>query len=153
MPYSDPEKRKAYQAAYLAKYMLDPEHKDKARKASRENKARLSPEVRKQKWDAFYEKNKEEYKAKRRSGRDGEKEYIRENVAKHGITKEKVVELQGSGVCGICGDPPKEKRLCIDHDHNTGIVRGLLCHTCNTGLGMFRDSPDLMLKAIAYLAR
>lgn len=53
------------------------------------------------------------------------------------------------GRCAICHvemDTP-----CIDHDHETGKVRGLLCQTCNTGLGMFRDSVRNLASAIVYL--
>ena len=42
-------------------------------------------------------------------------------------------------------------RLFVDHCHNTGKYRGLLCVTCNTGLGAFKDNVDLMQKAIEYL--
>jgi len=61
---------------------------------------------------------------------------------------------QGYG-CAICGFTPGEgdKRLAIDHCHTQGHVRGLLCMTCNTGLGKFRDDPDLLTKAIGYLDR
>ncbi len=56
------------------------------------------------------------------------------------------------GVCAICGDPPPENRnLHVDHDHKTGKVRALLCTRCNAGLGMFRDEPMLLARAIAYL--
>lgn len=50
--------------------------------------------------------------------------------------------------CAICG---VETRLVIDHDHSTGLVRGLLCPPCNSGLGMFRDRTEALGAAIAYL--
>jgi hypothetical protein len=52
--------------------------------------------------------------------------------------------------CAICGQRP-QKTLYVDHDHETGEVRGLLCVRCNTGLGMFRDSIRLLASAIVYL--
>ena len=42
-------------------------------------------------------------------------------------------------------------RLHVDHDHKTGKVRGLLCNTCNTGIGLLKESPLLMQEAINYL--
>ncbi len=59
------------------------------------------------------------------------------------------------GKCEICGKAkePDGKRLCVDHDHSTGEVRGLLCHSCNTGLGNFKDSPNSLARAISYLAK
>lgn len=54
--------------------------------------------------------------------------------------------------CWICGAAPgPKKRLAVDHDHGTGAVRGLLCDPCNGGLGYFRDSPELLRRAVAYL--
>lgn len=61
-----------------------------------------------------------------------------------------------NGLCAICDAPPPnhhKKRLNIDHCHTSGRVRGLLCDACNRGIGLLKDSPDLMLKAISYLAR
>jgi len=54
------------------------------------------------------------------------------------------------GLCAICREAKAEH---VDHDHNTGRVRGLLCFNCNGALGQFRDRDDLMLRAIAYLGR
>lgn len=54
--------------------------------------------------------------------------------------------------CGICRtDSPPGRGWCIDHDHETGKVRGVLCHFCNVGLGNFRDDPDRLTAAIEWL--
>ncbi len=61
------------------------------------------------------------------------------------------------GVCAICGEPEtavlrgRTLKLSVDHDHETGVIRGLLCHACNLGLGKFKDRVELLEKAIAYL--
>jgi hypothetical protein len=60
-----------------------------------------------------------------------------------------MVEAQG-GLCAICQERPAEH---VDHDHMSGAVRGILCFTCNGGLGQFRDRVDIMRKAIDYLER
>jgi hypothetical protein len=56
------------------------------------------------------------------------------------------------GVCAICRRPsPDGRNLHVDHAHDSGAVRGLLCHDCNRGLGMFRDNPELLSCAARYL--
>lgn len=57
------------------------------------------------------------------------------------------------GVCAICKSPPNRRMLHIDHDHQTGNIRALLCHGCNTGLGLFREDSALLTAAIEYLER
>ena len=54
------------------------------------------------------------------------------------------------GVCAVCRKNPPTQ---VDHDHETGLVRGILCDGCNGGLGHFRDNPDLIRRAIAYVRR
>jgi hypothetical protein len=59
-----------------------------------------------------------------------------------------------NGRCAICGatEPGgNHRRWPIDHDHDTGRVRGLLCAACNNGLGLFRDDVDALLAAVDYL--
>lgn len=75
---------------------------------------------------------------------------------RYGITRndlERLLDEQG-GVCAICAEPcSRIEVLCIDHDHETGAVRGLLCTGCNLGLGGFGDDPDRLVAAAAYLLR
>jgi hypothetical protein len=62
-----------------------------------------------------------------------------------------MVEDQNN-LCKICKRPPnKIKKLCVDHCHISGKVRGLLCDKCNKGLGSFEDSLLSIKNALAYL--
>jgi hypothetical protein len=56
------------------------------------------------------------------------------------------------GVCAICKGVSL-KRLGVDHNHQTGEVRGLLCVKCNAGIGNFNENPSLMYAAVQYLGR
>jgi len=75
--------------------------------------------------------------------------------AKYGMTAEeyRLCELRRANGCEICGHLPKgeQRALALDHQHRTGKVRGWLCTRCNTGLGLFRDDPELLRQAIEYL--
>lgn len=55
--------------------------------------------------------------------------------------------------CAICGKHQTRvwKHFGVDHNHITGQVRGLLCQSCNLGLGAFKDSPAILKKALKYL--
>jgi Autographiviridae endonuclease VII len=55
--------------------------------------------------------------------------------------------------CRICGRPDKgyKKKLAVDHDHETGLVRGLLCGACNTAIGLLKDDWILFETAANYL--
>lgn len=55
------------------------------------------------------------------------------------------------GVCKICNLADIQKKLVVDHNHDTGAVRGLLCDSCNLGLGKFKDNQDYLQSAIEYL--
>jgi len=79
----------------------------------------------------------------------------RRDLKKHyGITLEAYNDLftQQSKKCGICkSNVSGGKGWHVDHDHETGAVRGILCHFCNLALGHFKDNPEIMNKAIKYL--
>jgi len=80
-----------------------------------------------------------------------------------GITPEEYGNLYRiqNGLCKICGNPETKihrstgdiQRLAVDHEHNSGKIRGLLCTSCNLGIGNFKDSTVLLKKAIEYLNR
>jgi len=76
---------------------------------------------------------------------------------KYGITKDQYMEIldKQSNQCKICGNESpgvgKFKYLHVDHSHETGDVRGLLCQSCNTALGHMKESPDLLRSAAQYL--
>lgn len=90
-------------------------------------------------------------------------------LRKFGITLARYNELleQQGGVCAICGEPPASilghvsrrqgcavrPRLVVDHCHETGQVRGLLCTRCNRGIGFLKDSTTLVASALGYLQR
>lgn len=68
-----------------------------------------------------------------------------------------------NGNCAICfkagyrlgsgGEANRYNVLCVDHDHETGVVRGLLCMRCNRAIGMLGDSHEVLVSAISYLKR
>ena len=79
----------------------------------------------------------------------------------YGISLDEYKELHESqsGLCAICKQPERrvvrgvKSCLAVDHDHNTNQVRGLLCFACNSSLGKFGDSIELLKSAIKYLEK
>jgi hypothetical protein len=65
--------------------------------------------------------------------------------------------LKQNGCCAICNlhileiNKGIKKNLCVDHNHETGQVRGLLCDKCNRGIGLLQDNKDILLRAYNYL--
>ena len=74
-----------------------------------------------------------------------------------GITLEQYEDMlkEQGGRCMICGaiKSTLNHKLAVDHDHKTSKIRGLLCKSCNLGIGNFLDSPVLLQNAISYLTR
>jgi len=85
-------------------------------------------------------------------------------VRRYNITYEQyfsILDKQG-GVCAVCGKAEfTQRQLCVDHDHTCcpgpvscgKCIRGLLCSKCNRGLGLLKDSCELLEKALTYLRR
>lgn len=84
---------------------------------------------------------------------------LRANLRRYGLTPEQWQEMfeAQNGVCAICLKPETRvakgrlQRLAVDHDHDTGRVRGLLCSFCNTGIGCLQDDTEILRSAITYL--
>lgn len=94
------------------------------------------------------------YETSRRTPEDSRRRLLWQ---KYGLTPEGVDAMAGAqgNACAICGATQPSGRWAnwfIDHNHDTGQVRALLCLYCNTGLGSFKDSPALLKAAILYLA-
>ena len=108
----------------------------------------------------YYGKSKEKLlsitRAHYRKNADKLKYYAWERALKreYGITPAEYNEKleEQDGVCAICNQPQiLNRRLSVDHEHETGKVRGLLCLNCNSALALFRESTDRMHAAIFYL--
>jgi hypothetical protein len=128
-------------AAKHERYMANPEAaKARTRRWQQENPERYAENQRKHK----------ESGAKALSNR---KSHLKR---KYGMTIEdydRMLEAQGGG-CAICGRPPREDiSLHVDHDHETGRIRGLLCFPCNNTLGDFKDDATRLYAAADYLTR
>ena len=89
-----------------------------------------------------------------------EKMYRMRQTSPAGLQYRRLLDARGHATCAICGFEEEVtsargrlRRLVIDHDHATGMVRDLLCSRCNAALGLFRDDLDVMRAAVEYLAK
>jgi hypothetical protein len=101
-----------------------------------------------------YQKTKPEVtKRAQKKWRDSNKDTIRNNqwLRKFGLTTEQVESMFSSqgGHCAICKNP--NIKLCVDHDHTTNKIRGILCSKCNSAIGLLQDSAEVILAAYNYL--
>ncbi len=124
------------------RYAEDPEYRERELAASRayhaKHRDRLNA-LKREKW-----RSNSEFRERRRAQR----------TMAYGLTAddyERMLIEQG-GVCAICRRK-SDRRLCIDHCHATQKVRGLLCHRCNTALGLLDDDWDRLRAAMAYVDR
>ena len=126
-------------------------HPEKVKESSR--RADLK---RKEKKQAYYQATKEQRRERSRRYYLDHKERYREvaRVWKYGITEEEMDQLwyEQGGCCAICGEQ-LENDACthLDHDHETGKVRGFLCAKHNVGLSAFGDDPEMLERAAEYI--
>ena len=94
---------------------------------------------------SYYEANKETLK---------EQNHLNRVRRKFGLTPEQYQQKieDHSGRCAICGNVP-DKRLCVDHNHITGQIRGLLCSKCNTAIALLKENVDILNAAQEYLMK
>jgi hypothetical protein len=80
---------------------------------------------------------------------------LRRKMRAYGITAEDYAAMwaRQGGVCALCGGDNERRALSVDHDHQGGNVRGLLCDKCNLMLGYASDSPSRLRRAADYLER
>lgn len=133
-------------------------NKEKARKQAKKryesNKDQISA-----KRKVTRKKNAAKIKEQRKLDYQNNKDIHRERSWKRAGIKNMTVsrynELFKSqkGCCAICATKQDDlkRSLCVDHNHSTGEVRGLLCDACNRALGYLKDSTDLLSKCINYL--
>jgi hypothetical protein len=108
---------------------------------------------------AWRDANIERHREMNRAWRDANRDRIRSThlAKKYGLTVEQyeaMIAGQG-GVCAVCRQPPRPEHrggmLHVDHDHETGVVRGALCASCNLLLGLAGDAVEVLRGAIEYL--
>lgn len=115
--------------------------------------------------DIWRESNSEKVKRMTKAYRDANPDMIRGQhlkqywptlSAKEALIKFNELKSLQNNCCAICGtNKPygRTNEFVVDHCHETGKVRGLLCHPCNSGIGMFKDNASLLEKAISYLLK
>lgn len=113
--------------------------------------------LRTQKWR---EANPERYEAQRRRNKEENRERIAASNRrghlrrKYGLTADDYdfLRVTQADLCGICGEK-EEAGLHVDHHHESGLIRGLLCGKCNKAIGLLREDPALFEAASRYLHR
>ena len=116
-----------------------------------------NPEKRKEQKQRHYEKHKDriDQRAKDWYYNNKDRHTSSALLRKYGITLDQynLMRAQQNYCCAICNDQEDsvEKKMFVDHNHTTGKIRKLLCTKCNVGIGMLKDSPDIMERAAKYL--
>lgn len=151
--------RKSHMKVYMKQYYENNSEKIKKRVTKRyENNRENISEYQKK----YRKINLEKLKVKRKEWcKKNPEKIIEADLRKYGITFKQYNEMliKQNNICAICNKPEtafikktnKIKALSVDHCHTTGKIRGLLCHKCNYGIGMFKENIKSLSNAIKYL--
>lgn len=142
------------------RYANDPEYRDHVLANQRAWHAR-NPEKAAAQRRRWYEKHRTEVIADNKRYYSENRLLVRARTARrlYGVSVEDFIALYetSTGLCAICGRPETKvirglpQPLAFDHSHTTGKARGFLCADCNTGLGLFGDTPSRLRAAADYL--
>jgi|11_taG_2_1085331.scaffolds.fasta_scaffold00723_18 hypothetical protein len=174
MAHANPEDTKAYNKAYYEKNKEELRAKNKAYREKIKERLKTYSK-------AYYEKNKEELNAKNKAYREKNKErlkayreknkekiraYTKKYKEKHyanqlkrlygiGLHEYNLMLTEQKGKCACCGIHQNEltRNFAVDHDHDTGLIRGLLCGNCNTAIGKLGDNIEGLMRALNYLEK
>jgi len=137
MPYKNPQSKEAKES-----------QKRRNKKYYEKNKIEIL-EKKKPVMRKYYKKNKSKWTA------TTEQNVMNRRKRLYGVNSDDYYDLleKQKYKCAICGRHKDEFKfsLCVDHDHKTGKVRGLLCHGCNVGIGRMEDNIESLKNAINYL--
>jgi len=168
MPYKDAKKQKEYSQKnkdVIKKkhqiYYAKPEIKEKQKKYNKEYYDTPKGKANKLKASTKWRNNNLE------KARKYAREYAKANPLKQrkmwlkrkyniSLDSYRILLESQSGKCAICyneNDNKRHKYLCVDHNHDTGKVRGLLCHSCNATIGYAKESVSTLKKSIEYLEK
>jgi len=135
------------------------EHKEEARQRQKLYHAKNHDKLLKYSQE-YRSTHKKEMASHSKKYKKNNPEYVKEYqlnalLNRYKITQEKYDSMyeEQNYCCAICGVNEKtlNKKLCVDHDHKSGKVRGLLCNNCNFAIGAMKDDPTILENAIAYL--
>lgn len=132
--------RKAYNAAYYQK------NRDRIRDRQAQRYAE-DPAERKARTDRGRAANPEQYRRQ---------QWVARLRRVYGMTPEDYALMlaEQGGVCAVCREPEViVKTMPVDHDHDTGVVRGILCTPCNTTLGKMKEDPERLRALADYIEK
>ena len=148
--------REKRNAADRARYLADPEYAQKKRDRAKAT-GRKNTEANRARAKAWREANPERVFANQVRWYNANKGAQRKSALKrnYGLTPEQLdaMRLAQKDLCAICRKPPTGRwsTLCVDHCHDTGRVRGLLCNNCNRAIGLLGDNETVIQAAAGYI--